>query len=286
MRPRIGVTIARKRVNDKDPIVRAACVETLVAANKDEDLPLLIHALRDPIKSNRRLSAQKLVQVAHASAEKVVPLLEEELNSESWQSIEQSTLILTSIGRKEMIPKQLELLDHSRPEVFVTSAWSLRKLVTEEKHLEMIVDKLKTLLDWLGDDKSKKPKTQDHSHLLAHLIEATGEQRYLPATEHLMRLVPKDARFALHARACAVWAIGRIHEGMPDSPALQPMEDRMTDFLGQQPEKIWVRFAAAIAVGRIGNPKSIPKIQSVPDTELSPPGLGKFWALRKFGVEK
>ena len=185
-----------------------------------------------------------------------------------------------------MIPRQLELLDHPRAEVFVTSAWSLRKLVTDENHLATVLEKMVALLDWLGDDKSKKPKTQDHSHQLAHLIETTGEQRYLPATEPLMRLVPKDARFALHARASAVWAIGRIHEGMPDSPALKPMEDRMTDFMGMQPEKIWVRFAAAIAVGRIGNPKSIPKVQSVPDTPLSPPGLGKFWALRKFGIEK
>ena len=83
-----AVAIARKRFADKDPKVRAACIETLISANHPEDIPQLVGALRDPILKNRQLAAKKLVQIAHTSPDLVVTLLEAELNSESWQSIE------------------------------------------------------------------------------------------------------------------------------------------------------------------------------------------------------
>lgn len=279
--PKTAIVIARKRIADTEANVRKACISAIAQLGDLEDLSPLVASISDPILGNREAATMVLIRFAEKHPQEVVDGVRPTLKSKSWQGIEQSILLLSELNRKECIPDFFELLDHPKPDVFVTAAWGLRVLVVQEEDLAKILDRCKEIVAMVMAEDRPKPITNDDFHALAHMVEALGEQRYAPAGEFLSHFIPSSSPGPIHVRCSAIWGIGRIYEGNKDCEYRKGIEERMMDFRDLTPESIWVRTVCAFTLGRIGNPDSLAQFKQLPEPDDIPIGQGRVWAVKR-----
>ena len=186
------------------------------------------------------------------------------LAGESWRGQEQAALLLAALDHKPAAPRLVELLESTRPEVMVASAWGLRKLAVEET-LPAILDKAQRQTDFRKTSGDRPGLDMQ----VAHLCEALGLMKYAPAEQVLRQYIPKRKDWPL-SRVVGIWALGHLHASKPDEELASLLIARLTDRDTFNPESQDVRMASALALGRMKAASQVEAMRNWMGPEINP----------------
>jgi HEAT repeat protein len=247
-----------KRLDDRHPAVRGAARETLaVLAQRPE--------LDEPVRDGATAM----------------------LASENWRGLEQAALLLAALDHKPAAPRLVELLEFARPEVNAAAAWGLKTLAIPET-LPALLDKARR------QNELQRAPGADSAGLdeqTAHLLEAFGKMKHADAEPLLLEYVPKDFKIGEQSRRSAIWALGRLHEGVPDEPLAQKLAERLLDRGGSgensRAESVRIKDVSVIAIARMRAVSQAPKLRGYFKPEIPPTRLGMTirWALMELTGE-
>jgi HEAT repeat protein len=172
--------------------------------------------------------------------------------SDQWQTIEQSLLLLGELRQSGLSTLCIPLLEHDRGEVAVTSAWLLH-LFPDAKVLGPVVQFAKDREAWLNsvDRPLIELPPQDVGLQVGYLFQVVGLLRDRQLGDVLRAQFSKSTSGGEIKRSAAMWALGLLHEGESDSPLIAQFESRATDTMGLNPESDMVRQASVISIGRL-----------------------------------
>lgn len=277
--------LAERMLEHADPAMRLSALRVFARGHDARSFGKVSGRLSDPVVVVRREAARLLVEWGEKERELVLEVVMPWFDQENTLGLEQACLIVGTLKHAGATKKISRLVDHPSADVYVTAAWAIRRLASKESHAEQVMKKAVLVAVKMMSNLPKTLPTQDEFHRLAHLIETAGELRYAGASQDLMRLVPRGP-VAVHTRCAAIWALGRIHEGDAEWEGRGALEDRMMDFEGASPEDPWVRYASAIALGRIGNVKSLEKMEKIVEPTYSSQYEGLEWARTRLRAVK
>lgn len=277
---------------DPEPSVAAAALARLNAVDVDRVVPLAEQALRnddanvrregvlawgqrptpgrvtilaglldDPHPSIRADVRDRLFDLSQ-TAELEEPIRQAAvgvLAKDGWRGQEQAALLLGALDHEPAADRLVELLECPRMEVTVACAWALRKIAVPET-LPGILDKATRQTD-------QRRKRWDGPLLdfqVAHLCEALGLMNYAPAEELLRRYIPKDYSMGELSRGAAIWALGRLHAGVPDEPLAELLAARVTDPApppSEPSEMMRVRVMGTVTIVRMRAVSQLPRLR-------------------------
>jgi len=264
-----------------DVNVRFAVAKALVARPSATTLAMLGGLMGDLNPKLRTFAANSLFDLAESPElrPQVVQQGVRMVQDDRWQALEQSLWLLGKLDHEEESDRFIELLRHDRPEVYVTAAWGLRKLAIDET--------LAPLLKFAQQrDKEIKEATGlfdvEYFVQLIQIFEFFGQKKHTPADSFLRTFVPKESSDT-EARAAAIWALGYIHEGKPDTKLVQALEGRIQDTEGMMPEYDLVRRMSVVAIGRMRAEEALPTLgtYSEPGGIQTEVGYACAWAIEQ-----
>jgi HEAT repeat protein len=265
-----------------NPNVRRTCLQFIGSSRPTAGLESLADGMADPILANRELATKLMAEAwnEESNRDQIRLQIERMLASEAWQGREQAILLVNAIGHRQSIPRLFELAQDPSRDVYVTAAWCLRKLVTEPDDLAKALELATQCTDDTKMVDRPVPTTVDDYHRIGHLVELLGEQKSEAGSELMKRFIPKNSGFHTVARATAIWSLGSIYEGRPDAECRAAIEERMMDFRAMNPENIFVRYVATIAIGRIADETAIAQLERIPEPSITPVGQARDWAIK------
>jgi HEAT repeat protein len=251
---------------------------------RKSDIPLqqLADGMDDPILANRELAAKLMAEAWNDQSNHTMinEQVQRMLACQAWQGREQAILLVNAIKHRESIPRLFELTQDESRDVYVTAAWCLRKLVEQPADVTKALELVTQCTDDTKMVDRPVPTTVDDYHRISHLLELLGEQKHEPGTELMSRFIPKNSGFHTVARATAIWSLGSIYEGKPDAACRAAIEERMMDFRAMNPENIFVRYVATIAIGRIADETALAQLEQIPEPSITPVGQARDWAIQ------
>ena len=281
-------TLAPQAIRHSDPEVRRNSIETLTKFPTDEGISLLGLALDDRHPDIRRAARQALLILSRN--ESLISSVRQTglaaIARSSWREQEQAVVLLTILNQSDAADRMLQLLSSPRAEVAIAAAWGLRNLKLEKKLATLL-----TIAEQMDKQIDTGVALQPHDPVaLAHIFEAIGQARYEPSIPMFKRWIPKNGpRFNYdEARTAAFWATGWLFEGSKDVALAQQLKVRFTDVVAPFPEvseSLTVRYAAAIALGRIGVAEVSPDLRRFALTKLGEPELAAAWSLERLTGE-
>jgi hypothetical protein len=253
---------AEKSLIHRDARIRYLTFQALATRPSPESIAQLAPRLSDPVAENRIAVRRILLKMAsdkqlHAA---VVEHTTQVLQGDAWRGDEQAILILTTLDQRQLTPRYFELLDHARPEVYVTAAWGLRKFAVPE-----LAEPVLAAAEKLSSEIKNNPAAGQRSNKLMHLVETLGVLRYAPADAHLRTYFPKGGTtktFEDHVRAAAMWSLGLLHDGQPDPELAKQLEERLADMGPIPPEGLDVKAMSAVSLGRMKSESSLPLLRT------------------------
>lgn len=282
--PDLILPLIDQTITSPDVKVRQWAAETLAARPTPERIHVLARLLDDVDPELRRAVCDKLLAIARQESDEafhsaVIDAAREQLAADSWRGQEQATLLLVTLDDKAAVDRLLELLDAERIEVHVTAAWGLSHLAVPST-CEQI---LKVYTDQTNRRLANEELRPGMFMQLSHLAQALGEMNYAPADEQLRKLVPKDFRFAQETRAASIWALGRLHAGVPDEGLAHQLVERLKDIYGMQPELPLVRRLSAVSLGRMRAESCLEDLRRMgaPHAIQSDVGMACAWAVHE-----
>lgn len=283
--PSLIVAIAEEIIANPDANVRHFCARALVARPTPGTIGLLGPMLDDPHPDVRRYVRLSLVELA-SDARFLQPVLDEAtemLATERWRGLEQSSLLLVSLDHKPAAPRLVELLDHQRPEVFITAAWALRRLAVPAT-LDAMFDKVLREID------GTRPTGSfdfDRVAQLCHLLEAFGQMKCARSEALLREHIPKKAPFPVGMRAAAIWALGYLYSDEPQPDLARLLAARLADINPLDPEEPEVRQMSAVSIGRMKSSEQLGVLRKFLKMETVDGGVGYAcgWAIEQITGE-
>jgi HEAT repeat protein len=255
-----------------------------------DHINLLADRLNDP-HPDIRVKARKALRDLARKLEHHKTVIQQAmriLTGSDWRGLEQAAILLGQLKHKPAAGRMVALLRFSRPEVSVSAAWGLRQLAVPEtlpaalKYFQMAGEQATappvpsapgggkdggkggqlppgirqgpapTGISPVGPV-SQVPQALDQQ--LSQLAQFFGQSRYRPADAALRQRIPRAgaALMPIETRAAAIWALGLIHEGKPDTVLDQVLAARLSDLGGpfRPPEHPHVRWMAAVSLGRM-----------------------------------
>jgi HEAT repeat protein len=265
--PEHAVPVLDRLLASPDAKVRLLGVETLRRLPDEKHVRSLADRLDDPHPDVRHKAREALRELAAKKELRGTVLAEATrvLGGRPWRGLEQAAVLLTQLDHKPAAQQLLVLLEHDRPEVFITAAWGLRKLAvpaTLPKALAYAEAELKRRL--AGEDLPNR-RGADMAmidHQLSQLNQCFGAQKYRPADGVLRRFIPRaDRLLGPESRAAAIWALGLLHEGEEAPDLVGPLEARLQDMRSIPPEALDVRRMSAVTLGRIKAKGAVPTLR-------------------------
>jgi HEAT repeat protein len=258
--PAALVSIADARIADPDAKVRAVAIQALATAPTESRITAIGDRLGDRHESVRAVARDALISLAKAKKfdAEIRQLGETQLQKQDWRAQEQAIIVLASLDHEPAAPKFLELLEHKDDEVAIAAAWGLRMVANKETFAAMLekANRIEALVQLEKTD-------QIDSIQMAYIFETFAQEDYRLG-EPLMRVyLPKvQIRYAVtEARAAAVYAIGKFCDGTKDDKLADQLIERLNDVESFTPEMEPVRYACAVALGRIGSKNAILHLQ-------------------------
>ena len=280
----------------RDANLRLLAVKVLHARPSAKHLHLLIVRLDDEHSGVRRAARDSLRQLAGDN--KWRPQVLEEttglLKTKRWRQVEQATVLMVQLDHKPAAGLLVKLLPFDRAEVSIAAAWGLRKLAVADTLPEVakyVEARFKPLLSPEGPSSEARIKArQIGDHQLSQLNQFLGQQKYRPAEALLRRFIPRPANIANgpESRTAAIWALGLIHEGGAPDDLVAAVEGRLNDTRSLPPEVFYVRWMAAIALGRWKAKKAVPSLRKQYPKQYpvqGPSMLACGWALEQITGE-
>lgn len=246
--PALVLPLAETAMKNADPEVRRQGANAyLVLPNRDRIGPVAL-LLDDDHPEIRKQVCEGLSQLS-SNPDLSDPIRDSAmkiLHGDRWQGQEQASLLLGALKYMPASMRMVELLESSRNEVKIASAWGL-KMVADPRTIDAIVDKAQRETDARRPDSN--PPQFDFQ--VAHLFEACGRMRVKQAIPLLKRHIPKDLVLGERARGAAIWALGWIHEGTPDKSVCDGLLGRIQDDSLLPPESFLVKRQCAISLARM-----------------------------------
>jgi hypothetical protein len=286
--PRTILPILARVLASRDAAVKLRGIQAFERNPQDANLPAVTGLLDDPHIDVRRKARGTLVAIsADAGRRKLV--IEQGvriLQGDRWRALEQAAFLMGQLNEKPSAMRLADLLDFSRPEVFVAAAWALRKLAVPEtlpKQLRVIDQRYSEALRPTGS----RPYLMIEREVV-QLCQSMGLARYAPAGPVLRRFVPQMSAIGSEARAAAIWSLGLIYEKSQPPGLVNQLIGRLTDLETMRPEDPTVRMFCVITLGRMkamAAEKDFRRMYiDLPSTELLPYACG--WALEQIKGEK
>lgn len=259
------VDMAEQILTSSDANVRRLGAQALVVQPTPESIRQLGPMLNDPHPGLRqfvRTSLQKLADVDEFDAH-VREVGMQMLATEHWRGLEQAAILLTRLDHQPAADRLVELLEFERSEVFVTAAWSLRKLAVTET-LHAMLDRALRLteanhrLKEVGDALPEQ---------VSQIFQAFGEMNFMDSHTLLRRYIPKNS-FHEEPRAAAIWALGHLYAGAAPQDLTQQLADRLTDLDPIKPERIIVRRLSGVSLGRMKSKEALPALREILEFEF------------------
>jgi len=269
------------------------------------DVALLTAALADDHINVRQAACEALVAISDRPelADEIRAVTARRLDPALPVQTEQALQVLAKIDATTSAAKVADLLSAADPRVSVTSAWALERLATptqgDQIYARLVAEVRRTselVRDLARSEQPQGTTNNDPTELddayrrIEHLIVALGRLGYQPASEFLLRFVPKPQRdpdappameafYQLRPRAAAIWSLGKIYAGQrTEAPqkVVEALTDRMSDSTPVPAEEPLVRSASAFSLGRIGAPQSLAAINDA--LEFIAPESDLQWA--------
>jgi HEAT repeat protein len=254
--PKLVVPALEQVLVSPDPKVRSWGVEVLFRLPTEAHLRLLADRLDDQHLDVRRKARRYLRELADKKEfhTQIIADARRLLAMANWQGLEQAIILLAQLDYKPATNSLAKLLQHNRPEVYISAAWAFRKLDVPET--------LPFVATYVGVTQARlqnPPKGQAapdvlsvwlRGHQLSQLNQFLGQRRYAPAEPALRNFVPRPSADP-EARAAAIWALGLIHEGRTDSALVTALLGRLNDVRSAPIEDERVRQMCAITVARM-----------------------------------
>ena len=276
--------LADQMIQHPDNQVRRVAIQVADANEDRASLELQASALADRNVGVRRLVRENLSRKAQKPQWKPVvdKAIDGHLAGERFEGVEQAILLAVALKENERAKTFIQLLEHPRIEVNIRAAWALQAIELEPDSLAEIFEICKVTTQRLVDKQRVEFPEEART---AFLFEAIGRHAYEPAYETLLLYVPKqDQQMRQQIRAAAIYALGYICADQEQAKLVRDLGQRMNDNNPNDPESMLVKYACAIALGRIGNRDCIPDLQRANDDY--PLTLGTEWSLNRFGVER
>ncbi|MCA9127885.1 MAG: hypothetical protein KDB22_12400 [Planctomycetales bacterium] len=274
--PEVALEMAPTMLGSADPTLRELAVAALNQSEEIDDLRLQGTALADENVRIRRQVRENLQAKSHNNEFRAVieELILQMLDGDAAAGIEQAILLADAIQDDRHQERLVSLLSHPDDPVSIRAAWSLKTQSLSENLLVEIHQRCqRATANYIASTR----QSQTEEYRVSFLIESLGENRYEPAREMLLKFVPKHAPLPTLTRVSAVYALGRIYEGQKDEPLAQQLMARAADNNELDPEDEQVRYAASIAVGRIGVTKHVERLQSVEKEAATTIALAAKW---------
>lgn len=244
--PNLVVPLLNSTLQNADANIRRIGIETALMLPTVERVQLLSALLNDPhpgLRSQVRdgfFALSKTQELNGVIRQSTIAVL----GGDDWRGQEQGAMLLGALDEESAAPRLLGLLDATRSEVSVASAWALKSLAVPETAAPVrdYVQRQTT---------SEELVTPSRDHQLAHLMELLGTLKYAAAIPLLEIYIPKTDRYGVNSRSCAIWALGVIQEGQPNERLAKKLMERYADTNSLPPEVFEVRRAAVLTLGRL-----------------------------------
>ena len=279
--PLLVVELLDELIGSPDPKLRGLLVQSIVAKPAVESVSRVIELYKDPVPDLRHELRRSMTELAEREElrKTIIDRSVEVLEETDWRGLEQSLLLLGALDHEPAVDRMVELLDHDRPEVFVSAAWGLRKLAVDSALPAMLVRARKNneynqQRDFEGEDAQ-----QDQ------LFQAFGLQTYEPSITLLKSYIPKGLP---GPRPAAIWALGLIYQDQNQVGLAKQLATRLADINSIPPEDDPVRAQCAVAIGRMGSRQEESQLRNFAEMDGmgTHPGHACYWALNRiFGDE-
>ncbi len=277
--------LAEQAMQNDDAPVRQQGADAFVARPTPERIAVLAKLLDDPHPDLRGRVRDALFVLAK-SPELDAAVRQSATNllaGDRWRGQEQAALLLAALDHKPAAPRFVELLESTRGEVMIASAWGLRKLALPET-LPAIFSKASRQTEI----RLKQPSLPELDAQVAHLFEALGLMQHAPADPLLRSYFPKNGSLGELSRSAAIWGLGHLHAGQSDEPLAVQMVGRLTESSAAVPfESPRVRWASAVSLGRMLAKSQVPLMRAYLGPKVMPDStsLAIRWAIHELTGE-
>jgi hypothetical protein len=281
--PQQADQLAPSMLNHKEFTLREQSVVNLDKNPVEANLLHLGSVLRDThvgLRDNARESLFK-----HAAAPElrsiVDSIIDERISGENDLAIEQALILAVQLDRKDLCSRFLTLLNHENEIVRIRAAWGLQEIATAEEVIVQVLDVVTRLTEQL---KAGKGVSASERLQLAYLLHVFGANNYRPAEPVLREYVPELAqKMTPHARASAIWSLGKILQGSQDVALSAQLQERFFDQGPPDAEMENVRYACAITMARLGALEDPAVLTSAGGTPPYKMGLAVAWVIENHG---
>ncbi len=236
-----------------DVEIRRVAARALAAVPNEENVRALAVLLSDINPRLRIWTAARLVEFGQHEAlrDVVVERAQEALAADAWRGAEQAMVVLARLDHKVAAPRIVPLLEHERPEVFITAAWALRVLQVPETLEPMLAKAQSRYEEFRANFRPLTPPPAAHAAQVSQLIQAFGLMKYREAEPLLLHFVTKILENGVDTRAAACWSLGYIYENEAPAELVDALIQRVVDQSIMNPEFVEVRAMSAVALARM-----------------------------------
>ncbi len=261
--------------NHRDTFVRMTAARMMRLFPDVEHSGWLNEQLSDKHLEVRNFAREMLFLVAEEQAplrDGIIAMASNTLtaNSENWQGIEQSLLLLGQLRAAQFSDRCVPLLEHPRNEVLVTAAWLLHLFPDEA--VEEAVRKHLLRNEEMFKNSALALAGAEIGEQSSYLIQYAGLMRLKDMQAYMTPNFSKSAPGGPFKRAAAMWTLGLFHENEPVPDLVKSFLERLADRGGPPPvppEQDDVRRMSTVALGLMRAKTAVPGLMEA--YQIDPP---------------
>jgi HEAT repeat protein len=278
--PRHVYGLATAAIQSTDVNIRRVGSAALAHRADAESIVQLASLLNDTNPGLRRDVSDSLLRLAEQASLRDVVIQEatDVLSRDAWRGLEHAIIVLATLDHEPVAPRLVELLTHARPEVLVTAAWGLRKLAVAET-LPAMFAQAEQQVKLVVDETYELRYLPSIDLQLSQLFQTFGSLGYGEAEPLMRKFIPKTYFYSGATRPAAVWAIGKLNEGMLDEELAKLLDARLSDIASMLPEVEPVRRMSAIGLGRMKAESHLDTLRKFAIGGQGIPGQACAWSI-------
>lgn len=252
LNPQTLITALPAGRSHRDAVIRMTSARIMRLFPDAEGAEWLNFLLSDKHLEVRNVARQMLFLMAEERAplrDGIIAKASETLsaNSENWQGIEQSLLLLGQLRAAQFSDRCVPLLEHPRSEVLVTAAWLLH--LFPDSAVEAAVRKHLSRNEEMFSNAVSAPAGVDIGEQTSYLIQYAGLMRLKDLQGLIEPNFSKNVPGGGFKRPAAMWTLGLFHENDPVPALEKSFLGRLADRISVPPETSEVRRMSAVALG-------------------------------------
>jgi HEAT repeat protein len=200
--------------------------------------------------------------------------------NDSWERTEQALLIAALLNQTQFTAMCVPLLEHERPEVFVTAAWIM--------HLypdALVMDAVTPIMKRRYELRNTRGLADDIDLQMSFLFQTAGWLEHKPVQSLCEAQFSKNSGLGWAGRAAGISAIGMMNRDNPEADLVQKIVGRLNDRDSMVPELGQVQRMAVMSIGRMGAKDQISELMKAHglDPVMSVIPESARWAMTRLG---